>query len=222
MAIIIFRTVTALQKAQNEISTRMVSAPCDRRPVPDNHDLNLVLERNSASYFNDGDPPNITVKISYRKPSDSRKCSILTSTELGNSRVLDTFVCPSAKQMNLNSDIFNPEVGVPFYSIQIQVSRNNGTLDLQRDMPSIWFSNGLEQRGNFSSPDTHPVRAYMPALMLRPGFHMDTEAKLITKRLIKSSILKDVVLNSKPTYTSISLYPIGKPIRLFSLSYIKH
>ncbi|CAE6479731.1 unnamed protein product [Rhizoctonia solani] len=210
LVILIFRTVTALQKAQNEVSTRMVSAPCDRRPVPDNHELNLVLERNSASYFNDDGPPNITVKISYRESSDSRNCSLLASTELGNSRALDTFVCPNAKQMNVNSDLFNPEVGVPFYSIHVQVSRGNRTLDIQRDMPSIWFSNGLEQPGNLSSPDAHPVRAYMPALMLRPGFHMDTEAKLITKRLIKSSILKDVVLNSKPTYASISLYPIAE------------
>ncbi|KAG8714433.1 hypothetical protein FRC11_008473, partial [Ceratobasidium sp. 423] len=69
IAVLIFRTITALQKAQNEVTTRMTSAACDPRPVPDNHDVNLVLEHNSASLFGDEGPPNITVKISYREPS---------------------------------------------------------------------------------------------------------------------------------------------------------
>ncbi|CAE6410051.1 unnamed protein product [Rhizoctonia solani] len=210
MVVLIFRMVSALQRAQNEISTRITSSTCDRRPIPDNHDINLVLERNSASFFNDGDPPNITVKISYRDSSDSRMCSILASKELEYARALDTFVCPSAKQMSVISDTFGPQVGVPYFRLYLEVSRRHGTLDIQRDIPLIWLSNGLEQPGNLSSPHAHPVRAYMPAWMLRPGFHMDTEAKLITKRLIKSSILKDVVLNSKPTYASVSLYPIAE------------
>ncbi|CAE6338401.1 unnamed protein product [Rhizoctonia solani] len=209
IVVLIFRMVTALQKAQNEISTRMTSGTCDRRPVPDNHEINLVLERNSAAFFNDADAPNITVKISYRESPDLRICSILASKDLGNARTLDTFVCPSAKQMSVNSDAFSPQVGVPFFRFYFEVSRSNGTLDLQRDMPLIWLSNGLEQPGNLSSPHAHLVRAYMPAWVLRPGFHMDAEAKLITKRLIKSSILKDVVLNSKPTYASVSLYPMA-------------
>ncbi|CAE6527095.1 unnamed protein product [Rhizoctonia solani] len=202
IAILIFRTITALQKAQNEISTHITSAACDRRPVPDNHNVNLVLEHNPASYFGDDGPPNITVKISYRELSASK--------ELEYPRTLDTFVCPNANQMSVSSDIFNPQVGVPFSRIYIEISRSNNTLDLRRDMPSVWLSNGLEQPANLSSPQAHPVRVYMPAWVLRPGFHIDTEAKLITKRLIKSSILKDVILNSKPAYTSISLYPIAE------------
>ncbi|KAF8747335.1 hypothetical protein RHS02_00242, partial [Rhizoctonia solani] len=207
---ILFRTVTAFQKAQNEISTRATSAPCDPRPTPDNHEINIIMERSSAHLFHDEGEPNISVKIMYGDTLDSRNCSVLASKELGYSRTLDTFVCPSAKQMSLNDDIFDGSVGVPFYRIHIEVSRSNSRLNSQRDIPSIWLSNGLEQPSNLSSPSSHPVRAYLPAWVLRPGFHIDAEVKLISRRLIKSSILQDVVLNSKPTYTSISLYPISE------------
>ncbi|QRW20786.1 transmembrane protein [Rhizoctonia solani] len=207
---ILFRTVTAFQKAQNEISTRATSAPCDPRPTPDNHEINIIMERSSAYLFHDEGEPNISVKIMYGDTLDSRNCSVLASKELGYSRTLDTFICPSAKQMSLNDDVFDGRVGVPFYRIHIEVSRSNSRLNSQRDIPSIWLSNGLEQPSNLSSPSSHPVRAYLPAWVLRPGYHIDAEVKLISRRLIKSSILQDVVLNSKPTYTSISLYPISE------------
>ncbi|CEL62057.1 hypothetical protein RSOLAG1IB_10170 [Rhizoctonia solani AG-1 IB] len=42
---ILFRAITAFQQAQNEISTRATSAACDRRPIPDNHEINLVMVR---------------------------------------------------------------------------------------------------------------------------------------------------------------------------------
>ncbi|CAE7137412.1 unnamed protein product [Rhizoctonia solani] len=236
IVVLTFRMVTALQKAQNEISTRMTSSACDLFPEPNNHNINLVLERSSDSFFGEGDPPNITVTISYReslgmcvqveavlpelKPTfsfrDSRNCSVIASKELGYARTLDTFVCPSPMQMSANT-YGTPQVGVPFYRLGIKVSRNNGSLALQRDIPSIWLSNGLEQPGNLSLPHAHPVRAYMPAWVLRPGYHMDAEAKLITRRLIRSSIMKDVILNSKPAYTSVSLYPIADS-GLFSYS----
>ncbi|KAF8714491.1 hypothetical protein RHS03_00247, partial [Rhizoctonia solani] len=191
---ILFRTVTAFQKAQNEISTRATSAPCDPRPTPDNHEINIIMERSSAHLFHD---------------EGAITCVLLRfeSSAFGMAKIRETV---RAKQMSLNDDIFDGSVGVPFYRIHIEVSRSNSRLNSQRDIPSIWLSNGLEQPSNLSSPSSHPVRAYLPAWVLRPGFHIDAEVKLISRRLIKSSILQDVVLNSKPTYTSISLYPISE------------
>ncbi|KAF8686310.1 hypothetical protein RHS04_00241 [Rhizoctonia solani] len=191
---ILFRTVTAFQKAQNEISTRATSAPCDPRPTPDNHEINIIMERSSAYLFHD---------------EGAIACVLLwfESSAFAMAKIRETV---RAKQMSLNDDVFDGRVGVPFYRIHIEVSRSNSRLNSQRDIPSIWLSNGLEQPSNLSSPSSHPVRAYLPAWVLRPGYHIDAEVKLISRRLIKSSILQDVVLNSKPTYTSISLYPISE------------
>ncbi|EUC59284.1 transmembrane protein, putative [Rhizoctonia solani AG-3 Rhs1AP] len=190
MVVLVFRMVSALQRAQNEISTRITSSTCDRRPIPDNHDINLVLVWIlPVCILRLVQLCSLSLKLAVSL-QDSRMCSILASKELEYDRALDTFVCPSAKQMSVNSDAFGPQDGVPYFRLYLEVSRRHGTLDLQRDIPLIWLSNGLEQPGNLSSPHAHPVRAYMPAWMLRPGFHMDTEAKLITKRLIKSSIFK--------------------------------
>ncbi|EUC58254.1 deuterolysin metalloprotease (M35) family containing protein, putative [Rhizoctonia solani AG-3 Rhs1AP] len=75
-------------------------------------------------------------------------------------------------------------------------------------MPPIWLVNGLEQPSNLSAPNANAARHYIPGWVLRPGFHTEAQAKLITKRLIKSSFLRDIVFNSKPAYTPISLYPI--------------
>ncbi|CAE6478488.1 unnamed protein product [Rhizoctonia solani] len=76
--------------------------------------------------------------------------------------------------------------------------------------PYIWLSNGEEQRqdANPRLTYTQAVRSYLPLWELRPGFHVEAEAKLITRKLIKSSIWRDIILNTDPIYSTLSLYPI--------------
>ncbi|CUA68858.1 hypothetical protein RSOLAG22IIIB_03724 [Rhizoctonia solani] len=77
-------------------------------------------------------------------------------------------------------------------------------------LPYIWLSNGEEQKDSVNLPLTRAqaVRSYLPIWELRPGFHIEAEARLITRKLIKSSIWRDIIFNLDPTYTTLSLYPI--------------
>ncbi|KAL5634015.1 hypothetical protein ACGC1H_005998 [Rhizoctonia solani] len=72
-------------------------------------------------------------------------------------------------------------------------------------MPPIWLMNTLELNSNWTNFDQ--VRMYLPPLKLRYGSHLVAQASLITRRFIKSSLMKDIVFNFKPEYESLSLYP---------------
>ncbi|KDN34984.1 hypothetical protein RSAG8_11990, partial [Rhizoctonia solani AG-8 WAC10335] len=48
----------------------------------------------------------------------------------------------------------------------------------------------------------------MPPWELFPGSHIEAEAKLVTRKFIKSSIIRDIIFNSIPEYRSLSLFPI--------------
>ncbi|KAG8730354.1 hypothetical protein FRC11_006902, partial [Ceratobasidium sp. 423] len=68
-------------------------------------------------------------------------------------------------------------------------------------MPFIWLLNYNELPSNLSNidEDDFEVRDYMPPWELLPGSHIEADAKLVTRRFISSSIMKDVVLNSEPS-----------------------
>jgi hypothetical protein len=67
-------------------------------------------------------------------------------------------------------------------------------------MPFVWLVNSNELPSNFSdiSENSFEVRDYTPPWELLRGSHIEAEAKLITRRFISSSIMKDVILNSEP------------------------
>ncbi|KAH7338267.1 hypothetical protein B0J17DRAFT_661695 [Rhizoctonia solani] len=52
------------------------------------------------------------------------------------------------------------------------------------------------------------VRAYLPPFKPLRGSHIIAEANLITRRLIESSITREILSIAKPVYRSLSVYPI--------------
>ncbi|CAE6504058.1 unnamed protein product [Rhizoctonia solani] len=94
-------------------------------------------------------------------------------------------------------------------TFHIEISSTYGIIS-DSEMPPIWFLRGLEEPSNYSLPRLHDARTYVPGWVLRPGSHIDAEARLITRKRIKSSILKDIILNSNPAYHFIPLYPIAQ------------
>ncbi|KAG8761791.1 hypothetical protein FRC11_013094 [Ceratobasidium sp. 423] len=82
-------------------------------------------------------------------------------------------------------------------------------------MPRIWLPNKNEDGHSmlFDQYDKRTVRVYSPVWRLRPGFHIEAEAKLITRRFISSSVLRDIALYSDSRYTQRSLYPIVETSR---------
>ncbi|KAJ1305193.1 hypothetical protein OPQ81_000223 [Rhizoctonia solani] len=233
--ILLFRTVTALLQAQNEIGTRMTSANCDGRAASV-YNLGILMERltfdsrwNTSS--SRGTSPiediDITVSASWRgarrgqKPFGTRNCTILWSKESAGiyigyqNRTVELFGCPTywtdkvrnypqSLRQSENSDIF-------VYDIQVH-PRNPKARVLEGQMPYIWFLNAKEIPYNLSHFDVNDfeVRDYTPPWELLPGSHIEAEAKLITRRFISSSIMKDVVLNSEPLYRPLSLFPIAE------------
>ncbi|CEL57078.1 hypothetical protein RSOLAG1IB_08332 [Rhizoctonia solani AG-1 IB] len=96
-------------------------------------------------------------------------------------------------------------------AFHIQTRSQSGLLLTDAAMPNIWLSNGKE--GDPISPsadwyDRSIVRIYSPAWKPRAVFRLEAEAKLITRRFIKSSDFRDTVLRYEPEYVQRSLYPI--------------
>ncbi|CAE6438594.1 unnamed protein product [Rhizoctonia solani] len=166
IVVIIYRAVTALLQAQNQIETRMKSDDCNSR-ASYHHSIQLLVEVDTA------DRPNLIVK---HIPGD---------------------------------DIVAPWGSNDMAAFYFELRRSNTQLT-SIPLPYIWLSNGEEQKGNAGLPLTRAqaVRSYLPLWELRPGVHIEAEAKLITRRLIKSSIWRDIIFNLDPTYTTLSLYPI--------------
>ncbi|EUC59287.1 deuterolysin metalloprotease (M35) family containing protein, putative, partial [Rhizoctonia solani AG-3 Rhs1AP] len=83
---------------------------------------------------------------------------------------------------------------------------NGGVMNSQ--MPYIWLLNSYELASNLSLANVDEVRFYQPPWELLRGSHVEAEAKLITRRFIKSSIMRDILLYAEPEFRSLSLYPI--------------
>ncbi|ELU36885.1 deuterolysin metalloprotease (M35) family domain-containing protein [Rhizoctonia solani AG-1 IA] len=76
----------------------------------------------------------------------------------------------------------------------IEVKWNNKlTRALEEDhMPFVWVLKSEELSSNFSSPEANAARRLVDGWTLRPGSHIQAEAKLITRALITSSVLRDI------------------------------
>ncbi|CAE6522007.1 unnamed protein product [Rhizoctonia solani] len=79
-------------------------------------------------------------------------------------------------------------------------------------MPRIWLLNGddfpLAGLAGRNWSQVGQVRLYRPPLTLLLGSHITTNANLVTRKFIKSSIIKDIIFDFKPDYTRLSLYPM--------------
>ncbi|CAE6504893.1 unnamed protein product, partial [Rhizoctonia solani] len=75
-------------------------------------------------------------------------------------------------------------------------------------VPFVWLFNLEEYPVRHNLTARNDVRTYLPPWRPRRGFHIEAEAKLITRRFIKSSIMRDIILSAEPVYRPLSLYPI--------------
>ncbi|KAF8671786.1 hypothetical protein RHS04_08096 [Rhizoctonia solani] len=194
---LMFRVVTALQKAQNELGTRIVSDNCDKSIPSDRIDVisdvvNFPLRR-----------PQVQITVNGTRAQGSGVC-----TPQGNLSIL--FTCEPNGQ-RLPGPTENNYYRPTFY---FEVLSTGGALN-EADMPSFWLINRGER---FSSAEASVIAndpsvglaawLYTPSWQLRPGFHIEAEAQSVTRRFLTSSIIRDILLSSEPTYARTNLFPI--------------
>ncbi|CAE7146262.1 unnamed protein product, partial [Rhizoctonia solani] len=188
VGVIIFRTATALSQAQNKIDTRMKTKDCnDAGYEPKTHNIQVLTEYDSTA-------ANITI-FSEIFNGVLEPCHPVLSQTPRNIWIEQIFSCniPSSQNRVFRFEIYSPA----------------GSALIEADMPRIWLSNKEEEKdAPFDQYNKRAARVYTPVWKLRPGFHVETEARLITRRFISSSIFRDIVLNSDSKYTQRSLYPI--------------
>ncbi|KAH7338272.1 hypothetical protein B0J17DRAFT_417949 [Rhizoctonia solani] len=109
MGILIFRTITVLQNAQNEIETRVTSIACDEYPPV--HRLSILSDRLIYdTRWNASLPDNVTITVSVvyndaskgYDPYNKTDCTVVWAKPFNNSlgyglfqnRVLERFECP--------------------------------------------------------------------------------------------------------------------------------
>ncbi|CAE6413103.1 unnamed protein product [Rhizoctonia solani] len=204
MGILIFRTITALIQAQNQTGTRMISTGCSTRE-DDRHNVQILVGHVKRQ--------EVVVKLNLRKKDNSGAWSDDYITEqcspdkekkkvwesANGESIVDHYECEK-DHMYMVKDT----VGLIF-----SIEARGSLIDEPRASVQIWLFNKAELRNHSHSPNPiDAVRTYLPSWELRPGFHIDSDSRLITRKFITSSIMKDVVLNSEPEYEHVSLYPI--------------
>ncbi|CUA74861.1 NAD(P)H-quinone oxidoreductase subunit 5, chloroplastic [Rhizoctonia solani] len=219
---LIFRAVTALLTAQNEVGTRPKTEACTNR-ASKLHSIGILMERPTEYYVPGVGPQvidaNITVSASWSNKVGRNYQSYgeVTCTVQWSRRnkyhpydALELYICNNTWTDKLgNYNRFNrdrylgEEIWDQMFLYHISVQR---ALDGQ--MPYIWLLNTNELPSNLSQAHVDEVRSYLPPWELLHGAHIEAEAKLITRRFIKSSIMRDVLLHAEPEYRPLSLYPI--------------
>ncbi|KAF8607055.1 hypothetical protein BDV93DRAFT_333305 [Ceratobasidium sp. AG-I] len=97
-----------------------------------------------------------------------------------------------------------PLIGPTRFNIHVQYSNPpSGTC-------RIWLSNNTDSF-RVSSPAimNSPSARFTSPARLTPGFHLDAEAGFITRRLVNSSVLHDVILQRQTVYKELSIYPLS-------------
>ncbi|KAF8672512.1 hypothetical protein RHS04_07798 [Rhizoctonia solani] len=209
IATLIFRAATAFQQAQNEIRTRVTTSDCSL--ASKSHRISILLDRliRDDRWPSPSIAPNVTISgvagdwareyqsgdsASGGQFQDGSECRVEWSQRFNGSvpgypmdhqtRVLELYGCPMS---------FDTLSDMQEYSDVIEVPKSpNGSL---ADVSKLW-----------------EVVAYLPPMKLLRGSSIVGKANLITRRFITSSIVKDVIFNSKPKYSSISLYPIESSV----------
>ncbi|CAE6472148.1 unnamed protein product [Rhizoctonia solani] len=195
ISIIVFRTVTALLQAQNKIETRMKSRDCSEHGYqPMLHDIQVLTEY-------DSEVANTIVYSVDVLTGNLETCTPVLPQSTGSTWIQQIISC------NV------PASQVPVF--RIEVRSPSGSVLTEAGMPHIWLSNKNEDwyGVSFDQYSKRTARVYSPVWKLRPGFHVEAQAKLITRRFISSHFLRDIVLYSDSIYTQRSLYPIFETSR---------
>ncbi|KEP48134.1 putative Kex protein [Rhizoctonia solani 123E] len=128
---------------------------------------------------------------------------IFSYTRVGQARTLELFGCdtPHERQF-IDSDSFTDMRNTLVYRIEI---RSNSSQILDSHNPLLWL---VYIRDTDTFERAPEVRAYLPPFQLVRGSHVESQAKLIARKLITSSIMKEIILNEEPEYDYMPLYPI--------------
>ncbi|CUA68284.1 hypothetical protein RSOLAG22IIIB_07812 [Rhizoctonia solani] len=188
VGIILFRAITSLSQAQNKIETRMKSKDCNEHGQPIDHEIQVLTEY-------DREIANVTVLSEYVSNAFLEPCAPMLRQSNESNWVRQILWCSI------------PRSQVPVFHIEVRSLTSSALTEA--GMPRIWLSNKKEEdTASFEQYDRSTVRVYSPIWKLRPGFHLEAEARLITRRFISSSVFRDIVLYSDPKYAQKSLYPI--------------
>ncbi|CAE6426860.1 unnamed protein product [Rhizoctonia solani] len=218
MFILVFRAITLLQKAQNQIGTRMKSDSCDAMDIAGRIlDLEFIVAHDPLRRLYEVLPTNEypLTTITMSNNGSTTKCGILGNQTDYRGRVFD---CDETLQLPL--DVPTGFWFPPDATFRIEVHSTNGTALYGKNMPDIWLSNSHQvtsQNTTLADDDFATVPSplagraawvYMPPWNPRPGFHIDAEVQLVIRRFIRSSFIWELVFNSEPTYERVLLFPI--------------
>ncbi|KAF8746631.1 hypothetical protein RHS02_00979, partial [Rhizoctonia solani] len=221
IGMLMFRGITALQKAQNRTGVKMTSDNCDWGVVSEDHILGLLLAKPNNT---DMSRSALYVKVTKEviQGSGQERTQAECEPEPGCPPEDIQYVQPYYQALFCQSSVslkdYRSFANLVTYHIEVRSMTNNSIVN--RDMPDFWISN---EQDFFPPPDLnssqferrcrrpfdgHAAWLYMPSWRLNPGYHIEAEAQLVTRRFITSSFIHDVLLNSEPDYAHISLYPI--------------
>ncbi|KAF8668541.1 hypothetical protein RHS04_08959 [Rhizoctonia solani] len=142
-------------------------------------------------------------------------------------KVSELFSCPSSLFNPVDGSAYSLSEG-PFmghilskelsytYRVQLQLAgKVPGGRIYENELPRIWFVNAWDFRELNWSDTTQvreltQIRYYSLPLVLLPGSQIKSETNLITRRIITSSIVREILFNSRPVYKHLSLYPIAQ------------
>ncbi|KAF8715210.1 hypothetical protein RHS03_00028, partial [Rhizoctonia solani] len=217
IAVVVFRAVTALQKAQNQIGTRIKSATCHlerSRPI---HMLVIFFLYQGVQYWIPPTAADYCQDSEYRRiwdgeaseNFDCKRTEFEHQVSQRINRTLESYVCSNLIEINVNS--VGSALDVNAFDIEV---RGLSPVDYRGELPvnrapRIWLSTEEEgSSGNLTF--RYPARSYLSPWELRRGFHIEAEAKLVTRKLITSSIWRDIILSSDPTYKNVPLFPLSE------------
>ncbi|CAE6459195.1 unnamed protein product [Rhizoctonia solani] len=221
--ILVFRAITALQNTQNQIGTRLISNKCDWGLVAQDHNLRLLL---AIPKHGGVTKPPVQVNVAKNEGREQVDCWLdnafedprdCTSEDIEHIHPFSrTFSCPPAVSFKDYRNL----ASMLTYHIEVTASNVSSPLT-DRDMPDLWLSNKNEiklhpedsndirkQKQCHNPFYGHTAQLYMPSWTLRPGYHVEAQAQLATRRFITSSFISDLIFNWEPEYSHVSLYPI--------------
>ncbi|KAF8685484.1 hypothetical protein RHS04_00781 [Rhizoctonia solani] len=201
MGILVFRSITALQVAQNEFETRIVSRECSNMTAirPHHHHSNLVLRAvpSDRLFLQDRQFDNVS--------TISMGCSLSQCFQAQSSKSFGT------RTAKIGTLLFKPKPLLGNDNEWINDEDLAGLLNpsfvdkqLLNVHPACVITTGALPHDLSESVLRGLTAPWQP----RSGFHIEAEVKLITRQFITSPILRDVILNSKPMYHNVSLHPI--------------
>ncbi|CAE6507176.1 unnamed protein product [Rhizoctonia solani] len=216
ICVLAFRAATALQQAQNRVGTRTTSADYVGRTSPI-HTIGILMEHRYDPYvgidvttFGDRtwDQPIYDVTNS----TDTQNCArafLVPPQRSPPNQTLELWTCSNLSEVISKSSNYNSQSDAFVDGIHIVDKHPILRSELKPNhLPLVWLLNLAEHPTSLNFSAVDDVRTYLPPWKFRRGLHVEAEAKLITRRFIISSIMKDMFLSAEPSYRPLSLYPI--------------